>query len=51
MLQFEELKLQLEGMEADIKDLANALGLDRMKMEIEQFVPEDYWEKEGIGWK
>lgn len=36
MLQFEELKLQLEGMEADIKDLANALGLDRMKMEIEQ---------------
>ncbi len=36
MLQFEELKLQLEGMEADIKDLANALGLDKMKMEIEQ---------------
>ena len=35
MLQFEELKLQLEGMEADIKDLANALGLDKMKMEKE----------------
>ncbi len=36
MLQFEELKLQLEAMEPDIKDLANALGLDKMKMEIEQ---------------
>ena len=36
MLQFEELKLQLEALEPDIKDLANALGLDKMKMEIEQ---------------
>ena len=36
MLQFEELKLQLEALEQDIKDLANALGLDKMKMEIEQ---------------
>jgi len=36
MLQFEELKLKLEAMEPDIKDLAGALGLDKMKMEIEQ---------------
>ena len=36
MLQFEELKLRLEGMYPDIKELANALGLDRLKMEIEQ---------------
>ncbi len=36
MLQFEELRLELEGMEPDIKELANALGLDKMKMEIEQ---------------
>ena len=36
MLQFEELRLQLEALEPDIKDLANALGLDKMKMEIEQ---------------
>ncbi len=36
MLQFEELKLKLEAMEPEIKDLAGALGLDKMKMEIEQ---------------
>ena len=36
MIQFEELKLRLEGMYPDIKELANALGLDRLKMEIEQ---------------
>ena len=36
MLQFEELRLQLEAMEPDIKELSNALGLDKMKMEIEQ---------------
>ncbi len=36
MVQFEELRLQLQGMEPDIRDLSNALGLDKMKMEIEQ---------------
>ncbi len=36
MIQFEELKLKLEGMHPDILDLANALGLDKLKMEIEQ---------------
>lgn len=36
MLQFEELKLQLEALEPDIKELSGALGLDKMKMEIEQ---------------
>ncbi len=36
MVQFEELRLELEGMHPDILDLANALGLDKLKMEIEQ---------------
>ncbi len=36
VIQFEELRLKLEGMHPDILDLANALGLDRIKMEIEQ---------------
>lgn len=36
MIQFEELKLQLEALKPDIDDLADALGLDKMKMEIEQ---------------
>lgn len=36
MLQFEELRLQLEGMLPDIKDLAEALGLSAMENEIAQ---------------
>ena len=36
MIQFEELRLKLEELEPDIKELANALGLDKLKMEIEQ---------------
>ena len=36
MIQFEELRLELEGLHPDILDLANALGLDKLKMEIEQ---------------
>ena len=36
MIQFEELRLELEGLQPDILDLANALGLDKLKMEIEQ---------------
>ena len=36
MIQFEELRLQLDGLHPDILDLANALGLDKLKMEIEQ---------------
>ena len=36
MIQFEELRLELEGMDPDIKELANALALDKLKMEIEQ---------------
>ena len=34
MVQFEELRLELEGLHSDILDLANALGLDKLKMEI-----------------
>lgn len=36
MLQFEELRLQLEGLLPDIKDLADALGLAAMESEIAQ---------------
>ena len=36
MLQFEELKLNLEGMKPEIDDLASALGLSQMKSEIQQ---------------
>ena len=36
MLQFEELRLQLEGLQPDIKDLAEALGLSAMESEIAQ---------------
>ena len=36
MIQFEELRLELEGLDPEIKELANALGLDKLKMEIEQ---------------
>jgi peptide chain release factor 2 len=36
MVQFEELKLKLEGYEPEIKDLADALGLEAIKSEIQQ---------------
>lgn len=36
MLQFEELRLELERLEPEIKDLADALGLVPMRSEIEQ---------------
>ena len=36
MIQFEELRLQLESLHPDILELANALGLDKLKTEIEQ---------------
>ena len=36
MIQFEELRLRLEAIEPEIKELSNALGLDKLKMEIEQ---------------
>ena len=36
MLQFEELKLNLEAMRPEIDDLASALGLSQMKSEIQQ---------------
>lgn len=36
MLQFEELKLELEGLYPEIEDLKSALSLDAMKSEIEQ---------------
>ncbi len=36
MLQFEELSLRLEGLLPEIQDLAHAIGLDRMKGEVEE---------------
>ncbi len=36
MVQFEELLLKLQGLRPDIDDLADALGLNAMKSEIEQ---------------
>lgn len=47
MLQFEELKLALTDLEPDLKDLADALGLDALKQEIgqleEQAADPDFW--------
>ncbi|MBQ9742866.1 MAG: peptide chain release factor 2 [Ruminococcus sp.] len=36
MLQFEELRLRLEGMRPDIDDYADAIGLEHMKSQIQQ---------------
>ena len=36
MLQFEELRLKLEGMESDIADLARAIGLDGLRRQAEE---------------
>lgn len=36
MLQFEELRLELEALRPEIDDLRSAIGLDQMKSEIEQ---------------
>ena len=36
MLQFEELRLALENLEPDLKDLEDALGLHALKNEIEE---------------
>lgn len=48
MLQFEELKLSLQGMEPDLKDLAEALGLDAMHKEIleldQKATAPDFWD-------
>lgn len=36
MLQFEELRLKLEGMEADITDLANSIGLAQLQRQADE---------------
>lgn len=47
MLQFEELKLSLQGLEPELKDLAEALGLDAMRKEImeldQKATAPDFW--------
>lgn len=48
MLQFEELRFQLQNIEPQVKDLAEALGLDHLKEEIksleEQSAAVDFWD-------
>ena len=36
MLQYEELRQQLQGMKPDLDDLADALGLKRLAIEVEE---------------
>lgn len=55
MLQFEELKLRLENLLPDIEDLKTALGLDRMKRELEELdqkaAAEGFWDDMEIAQK
>ncbi len=48
MLQYEELKLRLTGHESELKNLADALGLEKIKKEIaaleEQSAAPDFWD-------
>jgi peptide chain release factor 2 len=48
MLQFEELKLSLQGLEPELRDLAEALGLDAMRKEImeldQKATAPDFWD-------
>ena len=36
MLEFEQLKLRLQGNEAELRDLKDAIGYDRLKKEIDE---------------
>ena len=36
MLEFEQLKLRLQGSEAELRDLKDAIGYDRLKREIDE---------------
>ncbi len=48
MLEFEQLKLRLEGSEAELRDLKSALGYDRLCREIEELETKasapDFWD-------
>ncbi|MCI8553601.1 MAG: PCRF domain-containing protein, partial [Clostridiales bacterium] len=48
MLQFEELRLRLEGMKPDIDDLSVALGVERMEKDIQELdasaAVEGFWD-------
>ena len=48
MLQFDELRLRLEGIKPDIDDLASALGIKKIKEEIEDLdgkaAAEGFWD-------
>lgn len=55
MLQFEELKLSLTNLEPDLKDLADALGLESMREEIakldEKASQPGFWDDAGASHK
>lgn len=51
MIQFEELKLSLEELEPDIKDLKEALGLEAMKKEIGELEEAQTSPDFGMIWK
>ena len=48
MLEFEQLKLRLQGSEAEVRDLKDALGYDRLVREIEELEAKasapDFWD-------
>jgi peptide chain release factor 2 len=48
MLQFEELKLSLQGLEPELRDLSDALGLEAMRKEImeldQKATAPDFWD-------
>lgn len=48
MLQYEELRLSLQGLEPELKELADALGLDGMRKEIAELdqkaTAPDFWD-------
>ena len=55
MLQFEELKLSLQALEPDLKDLAEALGLNSMREEIakldEKAAQPGFWDDMSVSQK
>ncbi len=52
MLQFEELRLKLEGMRPEIEDLGRALGLERAREEVRELEEKasqpDFWSEDRI---
>lgn len=51
MLQFEELRLELEGLQPDLQDLRDALGMEAMEREIAELEQKQAEPGFGTGWK